>query len=93
MLQQFRLTHLGQRLIGRTSIPVRHNACGFAGDRWRLELDDGSVLRLKLYWPVRRAVVALLSLVWIDGEGWRAVVRSSDGERVLLRAFSATLTT
>ena len=93
MLQQFRLTHIGQRLIGRNSIPVRHNACGFAGDRWRLELDDGSVLRLKLYWPVRRAVVALLSLVWIDGEGWRAVVRSSDGERVLLRAFTATLTT
>lgn len=92
MLQQFRLTSLGQRLIERRSIAVRHNACGFAGDRWRLELDDGSVLRMKLYWPVRKAVAALLSLTWIEGEGWRAVVRSTDGDRILLRAFSATLT-
>ena len=91
MLQQFRLTNLGRRLVERQSIPVRHNTCGFAGDRWRLDLDDGSVLRMKLYWPVRRAVAALLDLTWVDGEGWRAVVRSTDGDRVLLRAFSATL--
>ena len=47
---------------------------------------------MKLYWPVRAAVAALLSLTWVDGEGWRAVVRSTDGDRLLLRAFSATLT-
>jgi hypothetical protein len=91
-LQQFRLTNLGRRLLARRSIAVRHNTCGFSGDRWRLELDDGSVLRLKLYWPVRRAVAALLDLTWVEGEGWRAVVRSTDGDRVLVRAFAATLT-
>ena len=92
MLQQFRLTNLGRQLCGRPSIAVRSNSCGFAGDRWRLELDDGSVLRMKLYWPVRRAVAALLSLDWVEGEGWRAVVRATDGDRLLVRAFAASLT-
>ena len=91
LLQQFRLSDLGRRLTQRRSIAVRHNTCGFAGDRWRVELDDGSVLRLKLYWPVRAAIASLLSLTWVDGEGWRAVVGTTGGDRVLLRAFSARL--
>jgi hypothetical protein len=91
-LQLLRLTDLGRRLARRGSIAVQHNSCGFSGDRWCVELDGGGLLKMKLYWPVRRSVAALLSLMWIDGEGWRAVVRSTDGDRVLLRAFSATLT-
>jgi hypothetical protein len=91
-LQLLRLKDLGRRLARHGSIAVAHHSCGFAGDRWCVELDGGGVLKMKLYWPVRRAVAALLSLTWVEGEGWRAVVRSTDGERVLLRAFSATLT-
>ncbi len=90
IVHQFRLAALGRRL--NQPLAVRHNTCGFAGDRWTIELDDHSVLRMKLYWPRYAVVSALCSLGWVDDEGWRAVVRTAGGEQVLLRAFNATLT-
>jgi hypothetical protein len=89
---EFRLESLGERLRHHPPIAIRDSSCGFAGDRWRIELDDGTVLRLKLYWPHRVRVAALCSLFWFEGEGWRLVVRTTEGKKLLLRAFRATLT-
>lgn len=91
VLQQFRLGRLGERLARGRPLAVRDSTCGFTGDRWRLELDDGSVLRLKLFWPRHVAVCRLWSLRWADGDGWRVVVTTAAGELLQLRAFHATL--
>lgn len=90
-LHGFRLECLGERLRTSPPMAVRHNTCGFAGDRWRIELDDGRVLTMKLYWPQRASVAALCALDWHAGEGWRATVRVTDGRRLTVRAFQARL--
>ena len=91
LLQEFRLESLGEQLHDQLPMAVSDSRCGFAGDRWTLELDDGRVLKLKLYWPHRERAAALCSLAWVEDEGWRAVVRTTGGEHVLLRAFHASL--
>ncbi|MFT3853458.1 MAG: hypothetical protein QM733_12075 [Ilumatobacteraceae bacterium] len=89
-IQQFRLRALTQRLT-RQPLAVRHNTCGVTADRWRLDLDDGSRVTLRLYGPRRATLAALLSLSWVAEEGWRAVVRTTGGDRLDVRAFSATV--
>jgi hypothetical protein len=91
LLHEFRLEALGRRLRDHRPVAVRWNRCGFSGDRWTVELDDGNVLRMKLYWPHRNQVAALCSLAWVDDEGWRAVMRTTAGQPLVLRAFHATL--
>lgn len=90
-IQQFRLRALAQQLRHRQSIPVRHNTCGVTRDRWRVDLDDGSRVTFRLYGPVRATISALLSLSWVAEEGWRVVVRTTAGDRLMVRAFSATV--
>ena len=70
---------------------MRRNTCGFSGDRWRIDLSDGTVLRLRLYWPRREAVCAVRSVHWEPDEGWRVVTSTPDGRQLLLRAFHAEL--
>jgi hypothetical protein len=91
VLQGFRLESLARRLHERAPLAVRDSRCGITGDRWRLALDDDRVLKLKLYWPHRERAAALCSLTWVDDEGWRADVRTTAGDRLVLRAFHASL--
>jgi hypothetical protein len=71
---------------------VRETIVRRGGERVELVLDDGAVLRLRLFWPRREQVAALCSVRWDDDIGWVAVVTTTAGERRVDYAWLAELT-
>ncbi len=90
VVHKFRIDHLATRLE-RGPLAVQDTICGFSADRVTMELDGGQLLVARLLWRRRLTVAALCSIHWDDQVGWLIVVRSSTGERVLLKAWRAEL--
>jgi len=90
LVRECRLESLGERLR-RRPIEVLQSRAGFGGDRWVLFLEDGSALRIKLYWRCRALPATLVSLAWREGRGWQAVVRTGQGEVITVLGFYAEL--
>jgi len=86
-----RLDRLSVRLEERGPLAVRQSDVRRDGRRIRLELDDGSTLRLRLFYPRREAVAALLDVRWDDRIGWVVTVRTTRGERRTDYAWLATV--
>jgi hypothetical protein len=91
MEHQFRIEALGQHVAEHGPLAVRDSRSGCFHDRHRMWLDDGSVLELKLFWPRRVVVAALVSVRFKDSVGWIVRVRSTAGEPVHLAAWLARL--
>jgi hypothetical protein len=88
---ELRIERLRARLA-EGALAVRDTIVRAGGRRVELQLDDGSTLSLRLFWPRRQTVAALSSVRWDDQVGWVVVVRTSGGERVIDYAWLATLT-
>ena len=82
---QLRLDQLARRLREHGPLAVRRH-----GDRVALFLEDDSMLRLKLFWPRRQIVAALMSIRWSRRIGWIIGVRTTAGEEILEYAWLAT---
>jgi hypothetical protein len=87
---QVRIEHLARTLTERT-VAVAHCANAAVADRTTLWLDDGAVLRLRLYRANRAVVAALVAIVWDDDVGWIVHARGADGASVRLIAWQAEL--
>lgn len=87
---QVRLEALASRLV-ECSVAVAHCANGRVVDRAELHLDDGSVLRLRLFRPNDAQLAALTSITWDDDVGWIVGGRATDGRAVRLLAWRASL--
>ena len=62
------------------------------GNRLTMWLDSGDVLRLWLYWPVRRRGIATLrSIAWHDTAGWVVDLGTSVGDAERVYAWRAQL--
>ena len=57
----------------------------------RHRLDDGSVLKLHLFWPIRRGIATLRRVGWTSQIGWVIDVRTTDGDDHRLYAWKARL--
>ncbi|MCB1001805.1 MAG: hypothetical protein R2713_02890 [Ilumatobacteraceae bacterium] len=91
VVQQFRLEDLRHRLDDHGSIPAAHSWNGWCGDRVTMWLDDGSVLKLHLFWPIRRGIATLRRVGWTSQIGWVIDVRTTDGDDHRLYAWKARL--
>jgi hypothetical protein len=91
MVQEVRIADLRERLAAG-EVTVRRTTRRRAGSRVGLELDDSSTLALRLFWPRRDVVTALVSLRYDDRVGWIAVARTAIGAEVILYAWLATIT-
>jgi len=91
LIQQIRLEAFDERLTALGPQRVRFNQCGLSGDRWLICLDDGTLLRLKLYSPRHAAVAAVCSVRWHHDSEWCVEVRQLDGDPLVLRAYHAEL--
>ncbi|MEZ5256448.1 MAG: hypothetical protein R2705_06040 [Ilumatobacteraceae bacterium] len=81
-MSKWRMNKLGRTLDERGPMAIRHNSWGVFGDRARLELDDGTLLRMWLLSPRDGALAALVHLVWNDAIGWIVQARgAADGRR------------
>lgn len=61
------------------------------GSRVAFALSTGAVLDLRLFWPIRQAVVALVSIHFDERIGWVAVGCTAEGGHIALYAWLATL--
>jgi hypothetical protein len=89
---QLRMERLAERLRERGPLAVRDTVVRGHGHRVRLELDDGSVLALRMFWPRPQSVAALVSVRWDERIGWVVAVRTTTGEQMIDYAWLATLT-
>ncbi|MET0577158.1 MAG: hypothetical protein ABW122_00760 [Ilumatobacteraceae bacterium] len=88
MVQEVRLGDLGQRLA-TGELLVRSTTYRRAGRRVRLVLDGGGVLALRLFWPRRDDVAAIVSMRDEEQVGWVVVTRTTDGRRLVFYAWLA----
>lgn len=91
MVNELRLERLGRQLRSGAPLAIRDSRCGFCGDRLTLWLDNGAVLRVKLFWPQRTPLAALASLQWNDSVGWVIGARTSSGTDVKCYGWRASL--
>lgn len=91
LMHQVRLEGLGTRLQRVASMAVTHCTRGLCGDRVSMWLDDGSKLRVRLFYSVHGTVAALCGVVWRDDIGWVVDVRTTNGEARRLYAWYARL--
>jgi hypothetical protein len=89
-VHKFRLDHLAERLQAGP-LAVQDTVCGFSADRLAMLLDGGETLVVRLLSRCRITVAALCSVRWEDRLGWLIVVRTSTGDRILLKAWRAEL--
>jgi hypothetical protein len=89
LVQQVRMENLGRELDRGPPIAVSHSTCGFCGDRFKLWLDDGTVLKLKLLWPHRCALAAICQIRWAKTVGWIVAARTTAGEPVVIYCWKA----
>lgn len=88
---QVRIEQLAARLTEQGPLAARDTVVWRGGTRVALHLDDGSILRLRLFWA-RHGVVAAIESVRFDDEiGWVLVVRTTAGERRVDYAWLAEL--
>lgn len=91
VVQQFRLEALARRLDSMESLAASQSWNGMCGDRVTMWLDDGNVLKLSLFWPIRRSIAALRRVSWSSHVGWVVDVRTTDGDEHRLYAWRARL--
>ena len=92
LIQQLRVEDLGRRVRRTDGLAIADCRRGLCGDRLTMWLDNGDVLRLRLFWPIRsRAIAALKSIFWDDNVGWIADVRTSAGDNERVYAWRAEL--
>lgn len=89
--QRIGLETLGRRLWGGGPLAVRHDAWNRTGDRVAIELDDDTVLRLRLYRPKRTPLAALIGLHWSEQNCWAVSARTTAGDWCTLEAWRAEL--
>jgi hypothetical protein len=85
-----RLERLASRLALNGPVAVRATVLRRGGDRLDLHLDDGTILKLRLFWRRRESVVAIESMRWDDRIGWVLVVHTAAGARRVDYAWLAT---
>ena len=88
VVHKFRLDHLAMRLQSGP-LAVQDTVCGFSADRLAMLLDGGDTLVVRLLSRCRITVAALCAIRWEDRLGWLIVVRTSTGDRILLKAWRA----
>ena len=81
-----------RRRLADGEVAVRHTAYRRSGGRVQLDLDDGSALALRLFWPRRASVSALVSMHVDDRVGWIVDARTTDGADLTFYAWLATMT-
>jgi hypothetical protein len=91
VVQQFRLDDLARKLGEMESMAAAQSWNGLCGDRVTMWLDDGTVLKLSLFWPIRRTIAALRRVAWSPSVGWVVDVRTTDGDDHRLYAWRARL--
>jgi hypothetical protein len=91
MVNQLRLERLGRQLLSGTPIAIRDSRCGLSGDRLTLWLDNGAVLRMKLFWARRMPLATIGYLQWHDGVGWVMGARTTAGEQIKCYGWWASL--
>ncbi|MEP7115817.1 MAG: hypothetical protein ABI862_21310 [Ilumatobacteraceae bacterium] len=90
LIHQLRVENLGRRLRTMNGLQVAHSQPGMCGNRLTMWLDGGDVLRLWLFWPIRRCgVAALRSIAWYSNVGWVADLRTTAGEVERVYAYRA----
>ena len=90
-MSKWRMNKLGRTLDERGPMAIRHNSWGVFGDRARLELDDGTLLRMWLLSPRDGALAALVHLVWNDAIGWIVQARDAAGRTMNIYAYKVLL--
>ena len=91
LVQEVRIDDLRRRLA-TAEVGVRDTAYRRSGGRVRFELDDGSTLALRLFWPRRGAVDSIVSMVYDERIGWIVDARTVAGGTMTLYAWLATVT-
>lgn len=89
VIHRRRLEHLGEQAATCRGVAVQHSSSGCFGDRMRLHLDDGRVVRLHLYWPRHQPVAAILGVRWTEWAGWMVTARTTAGDRLPIYAWRA----
>jgi hypothetical protein len=92
VVEKFWLERLGAVLDEVPATAVRESRCGFCGDRLSILLDNGAMVKMKLLWPNRERLAALISLRWRNGVGWVLRARSTAGEAITYYGWTATVT-
>jgi hypothetical protein len=92
VVHQARVEALGHRLDSMRGMAVTNCSRGMCGDRVAMWLDNGMLLQLRLFWPIRVGVAALCAVAWHDDIGWVVDVRTSSGEPRRLYAWQAKVT-
>lgn len=87
-----RIHNLADRLELFGPLAVRHNTWGLFGDRARIELDDDTTLRLRLFWKRSHPLAALTSIWWKETVGWVVVARTTAGDQLWSYAWYMTIT-
>ena len=82
-----RMQHLGEQLRFLGPMAVRSNRWGKGGNLARITLDDGTLVRLWLFWKADLALVAIERAFSDDEVGWVVVARSAGGDRLKLFAY------
>jgi hypothetical protein len=93
MTGEVRLDLLAERVCEHGALAVRHSSACRLRRRVVLHLDDGSIMELSLYWPVRTPVAAVESVRFDPRVGWVVAARSTGGDRVVYLAWSARIST
>jgi len=88
LVQEVRLGDLRQRLP-TGELRVRATTYRGGGRRVRFELGDGSTLALRLFWPRRDDVAAIVSMHDDERIGWIVTTRTVDGRDLVFYAWLA----
>jgi hypothetical protein len=73
------------RLLG--PLAIRSNTWARGGNLARIALDDGTLLRLWLFWKSDRTLAAIERAFYDDEVGWVVVARCTAGDRLKLFAY------
>ncbi|MCU1387118.1 MAG: hypothetical protein JWL72_456 [Ilumatobacteraceae bacterium] len=90
LIQPVRIEAMDRRLSAG-GLGVVHSQRGVAFLRQTLQLSDGSVLRLQLLSPERRAFSSLQAISWQVGLGWDVHGTAVNGDSITCHAWRATL--
>lgn len=86
-LDQVRLESLDRELLRLGPRSVRSTVWTMGGNRGRIELDDGTRLRLWLYWQGDGSIASIARVYHQDEVGWVVIARRPSGDVVRWFAF------
>lgn len=86
-LDQIRLEALDQAMRRSGPRAVVHTSWAMGGNRGLVQLDDGTRLKLSLYWQGDGALASIERVYFDDEVGWIVIARRASGDRVRLCAF------